>query len=226
MQRPGKPQAGPGNGTHRHHLLIQGLGFLEASERDQQFAFEAQGIHGIFRLVVNERVAGRNRGLQVLCLEMPVDVTECPLAQQDAREPAAQQLCAEGLDHVVVRRQLGRGDHFFIIGFRRDHHEDGLQRDQVAVTQFLQQLLAIASHAQVEVAQDKIIGAVLDLEDGLGGIGHHLDLGDPEVGQGQPQGIAHTGRIVHHQCAQGTIVDEAIAVRCWRLAHSRAPSHK
>jgi len=124
VQRTGKAQARPGNGTHRDHLLVKRLRFLEAAQCNEHLTLEAHGVHQVFRLVLDQLVAGGNGGVQFLGVKVPVGVAERPLAQQDAFEPVAQDFRAERFDHIVVRRQLGGRNHLLVIGLGRDHHED------------------------------------------------------------------------------------------------------
>jgi len=81
------------------------------------------------------------------------------------------------------------------------------------VAQFFQQLLAVATLTQIEIAQDEIVGLLLHLKNGLGGIGGQLHPGDPEVGERQPQCIAHAGVVLHHQRTQGAVINECLAGR-------------
>ena len=112
-------------------------------ERVEDLTLEAQGVEVEGRILGKQRFA-RREGIAVgAFVEVTEDAGEEAFLVQRSGEPRLQLLGGEGLDQIIVGRQLGDGNDVAVGTFGGDQHEHRRQRDEVLFAQLFQQLLAV-----------------------------------------------------------------------------------
>ena len=75
---------------------------------------------------------------------------------QGAQQPHTQRFSVQGLENVIVGRELTGTHHALVIAFASDHDEHGVERDDALGVEVFQQMLAVLAVAQVVFAQHQI----------------------------------------------------------------------
>ena len=109
-QRNRQPHFCPGHDPAFEHPAEDRLGLLRPAQLVEDFTLETQGVVHVNRLLLNDAVAGVNRLFQGAALKVLVDFSQYVLLVNRLDQPRLQLLGGEGLDQVIVRRQLGQRD--------------------------------------------------------------------------------------------------------------------
>ena len=200
-QGDGQAHARPGHGGAGQNLLVDDLRFIVPPERVEDLTLEAQGVEVEGRILGKQRFA-RREGIAVgAFVEVTEDAGEEAFLVQRSGEPRLQLLGGEGLDQVIVGRQLGDGNDVAVGTFGGDQHEHRRQRDEVLFAQLFQQLLAVASVVEVVVGEDEVEIVALDLPHHLGARRRVVNGGETECRQDAAQRVARAAVTVDEKHA-------------------------
>jgi len=199
VHRHGHAHAGPGQVLLFQHLAVGGLRLDITAQAVEQVGLQVAGVVLVLGVLLDDVVAGGDGVLVAAALDVAVGLVEDELLVQGPGQALLQLLAGEGLDQVVVRRQLGHRHHVLVGPLPGHHHEQGGQGNEALVAQLFQQLLAVAAVLQLVVGEDDVVAAALHQAQHLGGRADPLDAGDADGGQHHAHGVAGVRVAVHHQ---------------------------